>query len=189
MLSCSEVLARHSEYMDGALALDESGAFEEHLQTCPRCARYDRTLRKGVRLLSDQAPIQPSDDFLFRLHSRISEEEDRQTYRPVSLNAATSVSIAAILAVAAWAPVVLKHFEDQAMNQTVRPAMVSDVNSSDIAWRGVISADEDRAQHPRPAFVSSSADASLIDHGYTPLILEPPTAPPSYVRLTSLEMR
>lgn len=66
VLSCAEVLEKHSEYIDDCLTEAESGMVQAHLDTCPKCARYHRTLRKGVQYLSQQSDSVPGPDFLTR---------------------------------------------------------------------------------------------------------------------------
>lgn len=186
MLSCNEVLAKHSDYIDGMLALDASQQFQSHLEHCPACARYDRTLRKGICILNDQARVEPDPDFLLQLHSRIADEE-RGRLQPISVSAAASVSIAAVLALAAWLPIVMKQIE-QPVYLHPGTETISDLNAAEIVWRGALAAGATE-ERPSAKLMHTSADVSLIDHGYSPLILEAPTAPPSYGRLTSLETR
>ena len=172
MLSCNELLAQHSEYIDGLLPGPRVEQVRLHLQTCDSCARYDRVLRKGVSLLGVPS-VEPSDDFLGSLHSRLALEEQRQTMRPVTIATSASVSIAAVLALVAWIPTVISSQPSHAVvTALTAPTELATLASSTREVR----------------LASTSADVSLIS--YSPLILESPTAPPSYaVTLTSLESR
>lgn len=184
MMSCNEVLELHSEYIDGVLDADTTLQVRTHLDGCSDCARYDHTVRKGTQLFLRQSTTTVLDsDFLQQLHTRIAEEDERMAFRPISINAGASVSIAAVLALAAWVPVMMKHMEDTSPNRDVQRAAVA------FSVPAPLPSKPFPTERPQPKLVQTTADAQLIDRGYSPLILESPTAPPSYVRLTSLETR
>jgi anti-sigma factor (TIGR02949 family) len=50
-LSCSDVLARLSDYVDGELAEAERARVEEHLRGCDGCARFGGEFSATVRAL------------------------------------------------------------------------------------------------------------------------------------------
>jgi len=50
MISCRELVDFLMDYLDGALAEEERGAFERHLEVCPWCVAYLRSYRETVRL-------------------------------------------------------------------------------------------------------------------------------------------
>ncbi len=50
-LSCSQVLARLSDYLDGDLPAEERQALEAHLRGCDRCARFGGEFRAVVGAL------------------------------------------------------------------------------------------------------------------------------------------
>jgi anti-sigma factor RsiW len=167
VLSCAEVIARHSEYVDGELPPLETEKWRAHLATCTICARYDRVLRKGVQLLHD-TDLQADPEFIQHLRYRIADEDHRMTMRPIGMNAGAVASVAAVVALAAWLPVaVMKSQESPAATS---PSVSTAAN--EIAWH------RDEA-------------VTLIHGAYSPLVVEPPTAPPSYTRarLTSLHTR
>jgi anti-sigma factor (TIGR02949 family) len=60
-LSCSDVLARLSDYVDGELPSDERARLEEHLRGCDGCARFGGEFSATVRalraLLAGPAPV------------------------------------------------------------------------------------------------------------------------------------
>ena len=42
-----------------------------HLEGCPRCARFDTTIRRGLLVVRNLPTVQPSRDFLPRLEARL----------------------------------------------------------------------------------------------------------------------
>ena len=105
-MTCQEFLARHSEYMDGELDPREASHCEAHVASCPSCARYDRVVRSGLRLLHRLPEVEPSSDFFPRLQHRIFhlEEERRSEARTAGVGALASLAVAGALAVLAWSP-------------------------------------------------------------------------------------
>ena len=194
MLSCSEVLALHSEYIDGVLPAADSELLRAHLSTCESCARYDRVLRKGVHFLIEQPRSEADPDFLRSLHTRLAIEDERDAMRPITIAASASVSVAVLLAVAAWLPALLGPHGTGA--GAANSTLSASIASSEIAWH-TATAVADFPGHTAEGApdvsltANTNADISLIDRGYSPLILENPTAPPSYMhaQFTSLESR
>ena len=89
-MDCTEFLNRYSEYDDSLVPPSEADRFRSHMASCDACTRYDRVLRKG-RMLARQAPgVEPSDDFVPRLHARLWSEAGRvdrapsEPYSPLS---------------------------------------------------------------------------------------------------------
>ena len=189
MLSCNEVLARHSEYIDGEMTPPDTERWRAHLAECAMCARYDRVLRKGVSLLA-KADAEPDPEFTMHLRYRIADEQYRMS-RPLNNNVAVAMSTAAVLALIAWLPLMLmSRDEEQSGAQAATNAA-----SSEIAWHGSVAMANDES-HSAPAvdasvLAPSSSAVSLIAPDYSPLVVESPTAPPSYssVRLTSFDPR
>jgi anti-sigma factor RsiW len=69
-LTCEEVLARLSDYLDGELAPDALGALEAHLSACEGCARFGGEFRATVAALRDHVRAGP------RLPARIRARLD-----------------------------------------------------------------------------------------------------------------
>jgi hypothetical protein len=189
LLSCKEVLARHSEYLDGEMAPPDTERWRAHLAECALCARYDRVLRKGTSLLAT-ADLEPDPEFAMHVRYRIADERYHST-RPMNNSVAVAMSTAAVLALIAWLPlmIVSRTGGDTAAQAETAPA------SSEIAWHGSVAIDDD-ASHRAPEVDASvlapnHAAVALIAPGYSPLVIESPIAPPSYssVRLTSLTER
>lgn len=53
-LSCSQVLDRLSDYLDGDLGADERDRLEQHLRGCDGCARFGGEFSEVVGLLRSQ---------------------------------------------------------------------------------------------------------------------------------------
>jgi len=109
-MTCSDFLARFSEFHDGDLSLEEQEAFEDHLAECPSCRRYRDVVARGVELLRSLPRPEPRDDFRHRLqHSIYHVDEQRLRRRSASslagTGAITLVAAVAILAGILWTPV------------------------------------------------------------------------------------
>ena len=52
-ISCQEVVALVTEYLDGALPAEEASLFEQHLNFCDGCVWYVDQLRATVTTLGD----------------------------------------------------------------------------------------------------------------------------------------
>lgn len=187
VLSCREFLTRHTEYADGIMSAIDAERIRRHLVECSSCARYNSVVREGAKLFTSQPVVQPDATFMDQLHSRIADEEHRMTMRPVSANAAAYVSIAAVLALVVWAP---RLFVDKAVEEgqytTTSSSLRPKLTSTEIAWRVADAFDNGRMR--RGAYHSTRPEnhtaVSLVTQRYTPLIVDAPTAPPSYARVS-----
>ena len=185
MLSCNEVLARHSEFLDGEMPAVDAELWRTHLANCAQCARYDRVLRKGLRVLQDDRQVQPDPEFMLHLRYRLAYEDQRMT-TPVTAGAATAVTVAAVLALAAWLPIMF--FSRASESQAPLAAGELGRTASEIAWHGGSAIHEPDSHSeiagPNVSLNHTHTAVSVIESGYTPLIIEAPTSPPSYTRVT-----
>jgi anti-sigma factor RsiW len=72
-MNCRQFHRQYAAYRDAhdpALAAE----MDDHLDTCPRCAAFDRALREGVDHLK-VGQLTPSPDFLERLEERLLSNE------------------------------------------------------------------------------------------------------------------
>jgi anti-sigma factor RsiW len=192
VLSCNEILERHSEYMDGEMSAADAACWRAHLAACAACARYDRVLRNGLRLLAAQPTIQPDPDFTTYIRFRIADENRRATRSFGATSGA--MSVAAVLALAALLPVLmLARSKPHDITAPINLSSNADLRATEIAWHGAMDSEATHENMVRPeaTLAATNPGASVIDQGYTPLILESPTAPPSYSRatFTSFETR
>ena len=73
-LSCSEVLERLSDYVDGELSQEERARLEAHLRGCDVCARFGGQFRATVRAL--RAHLAGSDGLSPELAERLRRAVD-----------------------------------------------------------------------------------------------------------------
>ena len=106
-MNCQKFLAEYTEYRDGELSWAEREAFDAHVDECESCARYDRVVRQGTDVFRHLPEIEVSDDFGERLQHRlwhVEEEMRAERRRPSSGAATATLSMAAMIALAAWVP-------------------------------------------------------------------------------------
>lgn len=49
-MSCRELVALVTDYLDGALSVPEERSFEGHLDKCPPCVTYLEQMRQTIRM-------------------------------------------------------------------------------------------------------------------------------------------
>ena len=184
VLSCSECLARHSEYLDGVMDSATADQWRAHLASCASCGRYDRVLRRGLKTLSAQPIVEPDPDFSAELHRRLAFEDRRMAMRPITSMAGASVAVAAMLAFAAWLPFTL--LTDPAEPQVI--AAPATQVATEIAWHGENAVDHRTPSHIHQArrVIWPASGSHVIETKYTPVVVESPIAPLSYARTVSL---
>ncbi len=110
-MKCSDFLSRFSDYYDGDPSLEDRDAFEEHLDSCASCRRYDEVVRRGVEFLKKLPSPDPRDDFQARLqHSiyRLDEERRRRRSPMGGSGTMAAVAVVAILLAVLWTPILLE---------------------------------------------------------------------------------
>jgi anti-sigma factor RsiW len=185
VLSCSDCLARYSDYMDGVMDADTAAQWRSHLSTCPDCARYDRVLRRGLKLLSEQPSAEPADDFFLELNHRLMREDTRAHTRPMTSLAAGSIAVAAMLAFAAWIPVLML---SQGSTPDATAAQPASAVATEIAWHRESAVDQRAQAHihfARRLAWAPTSSGHVIEAKYTPVVLESPISPPVYARPVS----
>lgn len=70
-LSCGQVLADLSLYLDGELEVAQRSALEVHVRGCDQCARFGGVFAATIRGLRDQ--LAPADDIEDDVARRLAE--------------------------------------------------------------------------------------------------------------------
>lgn len=112
-MNCSEFRDRFSDYFDGTGEPSFVADADDHLAECEGCRRYRDVVSRGSELLRDLAPVAVSEDFLPRLQHRIYHIEDgpalgRAAMSGSGTTVAAALAVAAVIALAAWAPVLVR---------------------------------------------------------------------------------
>jgi Putative zinc-finger len=99
-MRCTEFLQRYSDLRDGVMLEREVAVeLERHLRSCPRCARYDYAVTRGVGVLRLLSEIDPSPGFHRGLRSRLALAA-RGVPQTAPMRTPAAVAAAALLAVA-----------------------------------------------------------------------------------------
>jgi hypothetical protein len=70
-MHCDHFVERYSEFRDGTLVPEQMETCTAHVESCPRCARYDHVMQRGLAILADVPSAESSDDFMPRLRHRL----------------------------------------------------------------------------------------------------------------------
>lgn len=71
-MDCQDFLERYSDYRDGLIADPETyRSMCHHRSTCPRCARYDAVISRGLAALRSLGELEPSFGFPSVLKQRL----------------------------------------------------------------------------------------------------------------------
>jgi hypothetical protein len=140
MMDCDTFLDGYSDFRDGMLAPPERVAFEAHLRDCASCARYDRVVAGGVKVLRDLPELTVADDFMDRLQHRLWHEQDdmaaararRARGRPGRQAATAAVAAAASVAAVALVPGV---YARMAPTVTMLPTAAASAPAQETPYR------------------------------------------------------
>ena len=73
-MTCQEVAARLTDYLDGALTAAERARFEAHLEDCEDCRRYVAQFAQTLNALGALRPDDPDPDVLDALLEAFREQ-------------------------------------------------------------------------------------------------------------------
>jgi predicted anti-sigma-YlaC factor YlaD len=187
-MNCREFLDRHSDYLDDHLARDEAERWQEHVRECASCARYDHVIRRGTELLRAQPEVLPPADLMLR-----AQHEARIDLDPMAADrwagGAFALTIAALLAIIAWSPVLRTALSVTPVDENAAPAASSATLAEDM---DVVEQSEPLALevsswtpgYAAPSLASATIPtrirtAEAVSPGpYSPLIVEPPRYEP-----------
>lgn len=177
-MDCTDLLDTFSDYRDGRLDPAERARVEGHLDRCPSCRRYRRTIDEGVRTLRE-APAPPvSDHFRPRLRHRIFHLEDGDALgrdaTASGVSGTAAVAMALLLAVAAWGPTL----QDRTAEVTLAPVVVDQPPAAAVRAGLPTSAFFGRDGPPEPRIGTRAESWSprrslLLEASYDPLAVDP----------------
>ena len=72
-MDCRAFRENHVGFVDDVLPAIDMEAMHRHVQSCGRCARHDLAVRRGLLIVRNLPPIEPSADFMSKLSERIAE--------------------------------------------------------------------------------------------------------------------
>jgi anti-sigma factor RsiW len=106
-MTCSDFVARASEYIDGFAPSQFVREADEHLAACATCRRYRHVVESGAELLRSLPEPGLRDDFRRRLRHRLYHVDQDGMLRPGTSSGATVLSVtfvALLLGAVAWWP-------------------------------------------------------------------------------------
>ena len=179
-MTCQEFLSRHAEYIDGRMDGEGSARLKGHIEGCESCRRYDRVLRQGLALYRELPPVAPSEDFSERLQHRLLHLQDELSRhdRFAGSGAFASLTIAALIALVAWGPVVFAGSAEARLGRAtayevgqvaapVAEAGTVEERTPSGEWFGQTPLYDGRMR-------SGSSLSAAFPGPYSPLIVEPP---------------
>jgi hypothetical protein len=106
-MTCPECIEWTTVLHDEIVNPIEERLYRDHLAVCPTCARYQRVLTRGLRLVRELPGVEPSTDFTQRLGHRLSTLDEARVVRERSAlaGAVVSIAVAGLVALAAWTPI------------------------------------------------------------------------------------
>ena len=126
-MDCLEFRNQYLAYVDQTLPPPAQSAAALHLASCRLCARHDLAMRRGLLVLRNLPPVEPSPDFFDRLtttlHRMERAEERASRYRGPGLGsfAAAAAGVVGIGFLAA----VAFNWTSQARNLALAPVIAS----------------------------------------------------------------
>lgn len=103
---CQDFIDRYTEFRDGSLGEDDRARFEDHLDGCVSCRRYDHVISRGLALWRAMPGASTSPDFLPRLQHRLYHVQDAGKLSPGQhLGSAALIAVASVgLLAVTWLP-------------------------------------------------------------------------------------
>jgi anti-sigma factor RsiW len=193
-VTCEQILAAHSDYLDGLLPPHEAARVQWHLSSCAACGRYDRVVRRGAELARDIPVITPSDDFAERLQHRLFHVQDGAAIadgRGAGSSSAGTIAVAGVIALLAWSPLLMDEVTRSptslsAVGTAAQPSQSFEPFIPDEVWFSTAGLMPMAA----PAMLTLGGDdvvqvLSAVPGPYSPVTIEPPVH--RTVRTVSIE--
>jgi hypothetical protein len=80
MKNCKDIENRLPLYVEDSLSAEEKRAVEEHLKSCPNCAKALAQLQKTGRLVDGLAEVEPPPWFKQKIMARVREEAEKKSF-------------------------------------------------------------------------------------------------------------
>jgi hypothetical protein len=162
-MDCRVFRQRHVGFVDDTLPAIEMRELQQHLRVCPRCARHDIAVRRGLLLVRNLPSIEPSPDFMARLNARlreldVSRDASLTMSRPTALGLSSFAALAAGLALLGYIaleamhrfarpvelrmPPVLATAPETPPSPLTDPAFVAAISTGMPMWPAVLMADQ-----------------------------------------------
>lgn len=126
-MNCLEFREQYLAFVDHTLPPAAQSAAEGHLAACQVCARHDLAMRRGLFVLRNLPPVQPSSDFFARLTNTLQrmERADEHASRYRGPGVATFAAAAAGVLGAGFLAAVFFNWTSQARNLALAPVVAS----------------------------------------------------------------
>ena len=98
LMDCRAFRENHVGFVDDVLPAIDMEAMHRHLRSCGRCARHDLAVRRGLLIVRNLPPIEPSADFMSKLSERIAELQSTGAMEPAAAYRLTTGAFAALAA-------------------------------------------------------------------------------------------
>jgi Putative zinc-finger len=98
LMDCRAFRENHVGFVDDVLPAIDMEAMHRHLRSCGRCARHDLAVRRGLLIVRNLPPIEPSADFMSKLSERIAELQSTGAMEPAAAYRLTTGGFAALAA-------------------------------------------------------------------------------------------
>lgn len=133
-MDCADFLENHSDFLDRRLEVYPLEAYRDHIAGCPSCARYDRVVQRGLRLVHEIEPTRPAPDFDSALQNRFYQLQGTLARQQAALSRVTAVALlsAAALVLATGLPTLTARESDVDL-----PPVVVDEPPAELAGAGV----------------------------------------------------
>ena len=183
-MTCQQFMATYTEYLDGEQPAEVRDRIEVHMARCASCARYDRVLSQGLRLVREMPELPPSSDFEQRLQHGIfqlrAERPKRPRMNPTS--GAAFLAVAGLVTLVAWGPLSRpgSSLEAVAPAAAAPAAELPSVGGTDAWFVGA-----------PPVYMDPDAPPSIslaFPGPYSPLVVEPPLRTTPGVHFMSLRL-
>jgi anti-sigma factor RsiW len=106
-MTCSDFVARFTDFSDGDAPPEDVRAMQEHLAGCESCRRYKTVVEHGAELLRALPTPELRDDFEPRLQHRLYHVQEERYLEGAATSRApalTVLGIAVVLTAVAWSP-------------------------------------------------------------------------------------